>query len=93
MSTNVLSPLQRQLLAILDRDGELYGVPLLNEINEGRPWLRQVSIGSLYDAMDRLEDQGMVTSRRGDPTPERGNRRKRFWTLTEKGRAALRGDQ
>jgi hypothetical protein len=36
-----------------------------------------------------MEDKGLVRSRTGDPTPERGGRAKRFLTVTKPGRTAL----
>jgi DNA-binding PadR family transcriptional regulator len=40
--------------------------------------------------LDRLEDKGLIETRRGDPTPERGGRPKRFVRVTRDGLAALR---
>ena len=41
------------------------------------------------DELDRLEMKGYVKSRRGDPTPERGGRSKRFFRVTAKGVTAV----
>jgi hypothetical protein len=46
---------------------------------------REVSIGAVYATLDRLEAKGYVKSHRGDPTPERGGRAKRFFRVTAKG--------
>ena len=54
---------------------------------------REVSIGAVYATLDRLEAKGYVTSQRGDPTPERGGRSKRFFRVTAKGVAALNRTQ
>jgi DNA-binding PadR family transcriptional regulator len=43
----------------------------------------------LYTTLDRLEDKGLVTSRFGEPTPQRGGRSKRFFTVTAKGVGAV----
>jgi DNA-binding PadR family transcriptional regulator len=50
---------------------------------------REVSIGAVYATLDRLESKGYVKSRRGDPTPERGGRSKRFFRVTAKGVTAV----
>jgi DNA-binding PadR family transcriptional regulator len=50
---------------------------------------RSVSPGALYTALDRLEKRGFVSSRLGDPTPERGGKRKRMYTLRPAGERAL----
>src|SRR5215207_1329684 len=79
------------LLAILRVGDEAYGVPIAREIHEtGR---RTVMIGAVYAALDRLEDNGLVASAIGDPTPERGGRAKRFFHLTPAGLTAVRQTQ
>ena len=50
---------------------------------------RQVTLGAIYAALDRLARKGFVTSRLGDPTPTRGGRRKRYYKLTASGLKAL----
>jgi DNA-binding PadR family transcriptional regulator len=49
----------------------------------------EVGVASVYAALDRLERRRMVTSRVGAPTPERGGRAKRFFSLEPAGRTAL----
>jgi DNA-binding PadR family transcriptional regulator len=79
------------LLAILRIGDEAYGVPIAREIQEtGR---RTVMLGAVYAALDRLENNGLVTSTIGDPTPERGGRAKRFFRLTPAGLTAVRQTQ
>jgi len=48
-----------------------------------------VSIGSIYTTLDRLERRGFVSSRQGEPTPERGGRAKRYFRVEGEGIAAL----
>ena len=71
------------VLALLRLGDEAYGVSVRQEI-ESRT-RREVSIGAVYATLDRLERKGYVKSRRGDPTPERGGRSKRFFRVTAKG--------
>ena len=79
------------LLAILRIGEEAYGVPIAREIEEtGR---RRVLVAAIYAALDRLEDNGLVTSSFGDPTPERGGRSKRFFKVTAKGLKAVKETQ
>jgi DNA-binding PadR family transcriptional regulator len=52
-----------------------------------------VSIGAVYATIDRLETKGYVKSHRGEPTPERGGRSKRFFRVTAKGVAAVNRTQ
>ena len=77
---------QMLLLALLVTD-EAYGVEIRQAI-EGRTG-RTVSPGAVYTALDRLERRGLLSSRLGDPTPERGGMRKRYYRLLPAGRALL----
>ena len=79
---------QAILFAFLDLDGkEAYGISIRESI-EGRTG-RSVSSGAVYTALDRLCDRGMVSSWVGEPTPERGGRRKRLYRLELKGLESL----
>jgi len=71
------------LLALIRLGDEAYGVPISHEIEKRSG--REVALGSVYAALDRLEEKGLVTSRLGDPTAERGGRAKRFFRATAQG--------
>ena len=71
------------LLTILLLGDEAYGVPLSRELGLQRG--KDVSLGSVYAALDRLELKGLVASSLGEPTPERGGRAKRIFRVTEQG--------
>lgn len=75
------------LLALIRTGRETSSVALRREI-EARTG-RVVAPGALYTALDRLEQRGFVTSRLGDPTPERGGRRKRLYTMLPAGERML----
>jgi PadR family transcriptional regulator, regulatory protein PadR len=51
---------------------------------------REVALGSVYAALERLEQKEFVTSTLGDPTPERGGRAKRFFQVTPEGLRTLK---
>lgn len=74
------------VLALLRLQDQAYGVTVRREIEFRTK--REVSIGAVYATLDRLETKGYVRSRRGDPTPERGGRSKRFFRVTANGVAA-----
>ena len=78
---------QRILFALIRLGPEAYGVSIRTDIEArtGRP----VSPGALYTALDRLEKRGFVDSRLGDPTPQRGGKRKRLYTVQPAGERAL----
>jgi PadR family transcriptional regulator, regulatory protein PadR len=67
------------LLAVLRLDDDAYAVTVREEILERTG--RDVTRGSIYITLDRLETKGYLKSRLGDPTPERGGRAKRYYTL------------
>jgi len=79
---------QLVLLAIVRLGSEVYGVPVVAEI-EARTG-RSVSRAAVYIALRRLESKGLVTSRMADPTPERGGRAKRLFRMEPAGVASLR---
>lgn len=75
------------LLAIMRlRDGA-YGVSIRQTIEEATE--RPISIGAIYTTLDRLEKKGFVSSRQGDPTPERGGRAKRYFKIEGAGIQAV----
>src|SRR5262249_13601609 len=78
---------QLLLLALLRLGEEAPGVPIRDEI-EARTG-RVLSPGAVYTALDRLERRGLVRSRVGAPTPERGGKRKRHSRLTGRGATTL----
>lgn len=76
------------LLAILRLGPDAYGIPILEEVRARSG--RRVSRATVYVALKRLEEKGLLTSRLGDSTPERGGRAKRFFKLKAAGLRALR---
>ena len=71
------------LLAILRLEGNAYGFTVGAEIEKCTG--RKPSVGALYATLDRLESKSFVASRVGDPTPVRGGRAKRFFSVTGNG--------
>jgi len=51
---------------------------------------RDVTLGAIYAAMDRIQRKGLARSWVGEPTPSRGGRAKRHYAVTPAGEAALR---
>jgi|SRR5215471_10279548 len=76
------------LLAILRLGPDAYGIPILDEVcaRSGR----EVSRATVYVALKRLEQKGLVSSRVGESTPERGGRAKRYFKIKPAGLKALR---
>src|ERR1700722_16680687 len=71
------------MLALMRLGEDAYGVPISREIEQRSG--REVALGSVYAALERLEEKGFVTSQLGDSTPERGGRAKRYFHVTGKG--------
>lgn len=71
------------LLTVIHLGEEAYGVPISREMEKQRR--RGVSVGSVYAALERLEQKGLVKSEIGDPTPERGGKAKRYFRVTKEG--------
>lgn len=78
---------QLTLLAILRLGDEAYGVTIRAELADRAG--RTIAPGALYTALERLEAKGLITSRMGDPTPQRGGRAKRYVSVTAAGMQAL----
>jgi PadR family transcriptional regulator PadR len=75
------------LLTIASLHDEAYGVAIKEDIEKRTD--RSISIGALHSTITRLEEKGFIKSWLGDPTQERGGRRKRFFELTQSGKEAL----
>ena len=66
---------------------ECYGVPIRELIAQRTG--RSPSAGAVYTALDRLAARGLVSSTLGEPTAERGGRRKRIYRLQPAGAREL----
>jgi DNA-binding PadR family transcriptional regulator len=79
---------QLVLLALVRLGDDAYGAAIRREI-EGRA-RRRVGISAVYTTLDRLEHKGLVRSWIGEPTPERGGRRRKHFELLPLGARALK---
>jgi DNA-binding PadR family transcriptional regulator len=86
---NILTLNEEMLLtAIAHLGNDAYGVTIMAKIREISP--KKIVFGTLYNSLDKLVKKGYVITQTGEPTPERGGRRKVFYSLTKKGGAALK---
>ena len=69
----------------LERQDSAYGAAIRQEIHARSG--RDVSINAVYTTLDRLESKGFLKSWIGDPTPQRGGRRRKFYALRPAGMA------
>ena len=79
------------MLAVLRVGEHAYGVPVARELEETTS--RNVLLGSVYAALDRLETKGLVSSSTGEPTAERGGRAKKYFKVTARGLREVRDTQ
>ena len=78
---------QLVLLALMRLEPEAYGVAIRDEIEKRTG--RSVALGAVYTTLLRLEDKRLVAARLGDPTPQRGGRRKKYYRPLAAGRREL----
>jgi PadR family transcriptional regulator PadR len=76
------------LLAVLRLKENAYGVAIREEMTKITQ--APVTYGTLYSYLDQLFRKGFLAKSYGEPTAERGGRRKIYHRLTPRGRQALR---
>lgn len=79
------------ILAVIRLGDHAYGVPISREIKDRGG--RAVTFGSLYATLERLEQKGLMSSKLGEPTSERGGRAKKYFRVTAKGLREVRVTQ
>lgn len=75
------------MLALLRLGAEAYGATVCAEIEKRGN--RDVSVSAVHTTLERLEQKGLVRSRIGDPTPQRGGKRKRHYEVAALGMKSL----
>ena len=79
------------LLAVLRVGEDAYGVPIARELEETGG--RSATLAAVYLALERMRQRGLVSSRKGEPTPQRGGRAKKLFRITPAGLRAVRRSQ
>ncbi len=82
---------QMILFALISLGEDAYGAAIRREIVERTG--KEVSAGAVYTVLERLERAGLVASRVGAPTPERGGRRRKHYRVRTDGARLLRESQ
>jgi DNA-binding PadR family transcriptional regulator len=67
---------------------EVYGVSVAEEYNKQSG--QQTSIPAIHTVLRRLEEKGLLRSKMGESSPERGGRRKRLYEPTALGLNLIR---
>jgi PadR family transcriptional regulator, regulatory protein PadR len=78
---------QQVLLACLRLHPNGYGVAIGDEIQSRAG--KGYSLGSIYAAIERLENKGYLVSRKGEASAVRGGRAKEYFTVSALGRTVL----
>lgn len=75
------------LLTVLRIKKNAYGVSIKEEIKKltRNDW----NYGQLYSTLDQLVKKGLLNKKEGKPFPERGGRRKIFYSISPAGKQAL----
>jgi len=79
---------QTILLSILRLQDNAYGVILRENVMEVTK--KNIHYGTLYNTLNKLVKKGYVIASKGEPTHERGGRRKIYYHLTGRGTTALK---
>ncbi len=75
------------LLTIAALMSEAYSVAICDELE--RQTNRSTKLGVVHAVLNRLEEKGYVKSKLGEATQTRGGKRKRYYMMTNTGKAAL----
>lgn len=75
------------LLTIASLIDEAYSVAICDDLEKRTN--RSVKLGVVHAVLNRLEEKGLAKSYLGEATNTRGGKRKRYYTVTNTGKAAL----
>ena len=64
-----------------------YGLAITDELEKQTG--RKVMLSAVHKSLVRLERKGFLTSEMGEPSQERGGRRKKLYHLTDTGKSAV----
>ncbi len=78
------------LLALEDTDH--HGYAIINEVLERTDGTVRLRTGTLYNAIRRMLDQGLIEETAERPDPEIDDERRRYYRATERGRAVFHAE-
>ncbi|NBD15483.1 MAG: PadR family transcriptional regulator [Cyanobacteria bacterium] len=88
-----VSPTEELILLLLHNQ-ECYGLQIIKAIEQATQGQKKLNVGSLYPTLNKLEKKNLITSYWGDEKrQERGGARRRYYQITEKGRATCQAKQ
>lgn len=75
------------LLTVAALVSDAYSVAICDDLEKRTG--RSVKLGVVHAVLNRLEEKGLAKSKLGEATSARGGKRKRYYTVTNAGKAAL----
>src|SRR4029434_11240440 len=72
------------LVALADRDR--HGYSIMQDVAQRTDGKVRLSAGTLYSAVRRMLEQGLIAELRGSPDPTSADERRRYYRLTRLGR-------
>ncbi len=75
------------LLTVAAQHDEAYGVSILESLEQQLD--KKMNISAIHVALKRMDEKGLVQSRFGGITNDRGGRRKKFYVITALGKRVL----
>lgn len=86
MTAETIGKFEMELLfAVWNLGDRAYGVSIADRLRDRTG--EEPTIGKLYTTLDRLDAKGFLDHRIGEPTKERGGRRKKYFKITGAGQA------
>ena len=82
---NLPVPALHILLAVSDR--ERHGYAIMQDVAERTDGKVRLSAGTLYSAVRRMLEQGLIEELRESPDPASADERRRYYAITALGRA------
>jgi DNA-binding PadR family transcriptional regulator len=86
-----LTPVVFEILLAL-AGGEQHGYAIMLDVERRTNGAISLHAGSLYRALNRLLDAGLIEELDARPAPDQDDERRRYYTLTAKGMAVARGE-
>jgi DNA-binding PadR family transcriptional regulator len=86
-----LTPVAFEILLSL-ADGEQHGYSIMREVERRSAGAVALHPGTLYRALARLLESGLIEELEERPDPEHDDERRRYYQLTETGIAVARGE-
>ena len=72
--------------------GERHGYAIIRDVEVATEGTIRLGAGTLYRALQRMLEQGLIVETQERPAPEEDDERRRYYRITQEGRAAARAE-